>query len=418
MPSLLQRLARWLVRKTMPGMLVSPSAPLFLDAYRRQRQPTAIELLAELKSTAWTCASINASVCASYPPSLYVSTGPNQPAPRCATRKLEPAFVRQLQAGRPELASSVVEEVVDHPIVTLFQNVNPALSAFDLWELTELYLEVNGCAYWLLDVDPMLNIPSAIWILPAHLVVPRRMPDSPRIVDYYEYRGLTIQEFPPNRIIHFRFPDPRDPYLSGLSPLRACYEQASLVSEFAAMKRNVYDHTGMPSVLLTPNEPISLEERDRLEKLWAQKFSRGGQGKALVADSALSVTLLSHSMGDLAALADMKATKQDICNAFHVPLPFLTTETNMANMQASDHLHKSLAIVPRLQRRDEKLNQQFLPLFDPSGRMFFQSPDPVPANQQYLLQQEQSDLKLGVLTVNEVRASRGMPPVPWGDKPQ
>ena len=86
-------------------------------------------------------------------------------------------------------------------------------------------------------------------------------------------------------------------------------------------------------------------------------------------------------------------------------------------MQASDHLHKSRAIVPRLRRRDERLNAQLLPMFDPSGRMFFQSPDPVPANQQYLLQQEQSDLKFGVLTINEVRAGRGMPPVAWGDKP-
>ena len=45
------------------------------------------------------------------------------------------------------------------------------------------------------------------------------------------------------------------------------------------------------------------------------------------------------------------------------------------------------------------------------------SPDPTPANQQYLLQQEQSDLRLGVRTINEVRASRGLAPVAWGDKP-
>jgi len=55
---------------------------------------------------------------------------------------------------------------------------------------------------------------------------------------------------------------------------------------------------------------------------------------------------LAQLAGNLAALADMKATKADIANAFHVPLPFLTGETNLANMQASDHLHKTLAILP------------------------------------------------------------------------
>jgi HK97 family phage portal protein len=417
MEHLLRRLARWIMRKTTPVTLVPPSAPNFLDAFRQRRQPTATELLAELKSTAWSCASINSSVCASLPPSLFVMTGKGQTPPRCATRRLEPAMLRQLSAGRPQLASQVVEEVVDHPILSLFRQVNPAQNSFDLWELTQLYLEVAGSAYWLLDFDPTLNIPSTIWILPAHLVLPRRLPESPRLVDFYEYRGLTIQQFPPNRVIHFRFPDPRDPYLSGLSPMRACFEQVALVSDFAAMKRSIYENTGLPSVVLTPNEPISPEERDRLEKLWHQRFARGGQGKALVADSSLSVTLLSHSMGDLHALADMKATKADIANAFHIPLPFLTGETNLANMQASDHLHKTLAVLPRLRRRDEKLNEQLIPLFDPTGRLFFHSPDPTPANQKFILDQEQSDLRLGVRTINEVRASRGLPAVAWGDKP-
>ena len=416
MSNLLNRFARWLQRKTAPAFLPAATSN-FLDAYRRHRAPSATELFAELKNTAWTCASINASVCASMPPKLYVSTSGSQSPPRCARRSLDPALVQQLRAGRPQLGQQTIEEVVEHPLLTLFRQVNPVHNHFDLWDLTQLSLETVGSAFWLLDFDPLLQIPSAIWILPAHLVTPKRAADSPRLVDYYEYRGLTLQQLTPNRVIHFRFPDPRDPYGIGLSPLRACFEQIALVSEYTAMKRSVYDNAGLPSVVLTPNESISPEERDRLEKLWQQKFTRGGQGKALVTDSSLSVTLLSQSMGDLAALADMKATKEDIANAFHIPLPFLTSATNLANMQAADHLHKTLAIVPRLRRRDEKLNEQLIPLYDPTGRLFFQTPDPTPANQQFVLQQEQADLHNGVRTVNEVRSTRGLSPVAWGDKP-
>lgn len=136
-----------------------------------------------------------------------------------------------------------------------------------------------------------------------------------------------------------------------------------------------------------------------------------------MAESSLKVTLLSQSMGDLAALADMKATKEDIANAFHVPLPFLSGETNLANMQAADHLHKSLAIAPRLRRRDEKLNEQLVPRFDRSGRLFLASDDPVPVNKDFNLRQEASDLRLGVRTINEIRSERGLPPVAWGDRP-
>ena len=413
MKHFLHRVARWLARKTAPPLSPPTSSWTPIDAYRRLRMPTASELLAELKNTAYTCASINAAVCAAAPPKLYVQTRSGEPEPRCLTRALDASALRSL--AKPQAA--MVQEVVEHPLLTLLRQVNPVHNAFDLWELTQLYLEANGSAYWLLELDALLEVPSQIWILPAHLVTPRRETGSKQLLDYYEYRGETTQRFAPKRILHFRMPDPRDPYCSGLSPLRACFEQAALTSEFAAMKRSLYDNAALPSVMLIPHEGMGQEERDRLEKQWQQKFERGGGGRALVPQSEVKVSILSRSMGDLAALADMKATKEDIANAFHVPLPFLSGDTNLANMQAADHLHKTLAILPRLRRRDEKLNEQLVPLFDPTGRLFFASPDPTPANQQFLLAQEQADLKHGVRTINEIRSARGMAPVAWGDRP-
>jgi phage portal protein BeeE len=108
----------------------------------------------------------------------------------------------------------------------------------------------------------------------------------------------------------------------------------------------------------------------------------------------------------------MKATKEDIANAFHVPLSFLTSETNLANLQAAEHQHLSQAIAPRLTRRDQKLNEQLIPLYDPTGRLFLASDDPVPANGELLLRERALDLKYGVVTVNEVRSQRGLPPLP------
>src|SRR5207244_5532247 len=140
------------------------------------------------------------------------------------------------------------------------------------------------------------------------------------------------------------------------------------------------------------------EERHRVEAPWNRRFRRGGSGRVVVAESALKVQLLAHSIGDLAALADMKATKEDICAAFHVPLAFLTSETNLANLQAAEHQHTAKAIAPRLQRRDEKLNEQLLPLYDPSGRLFLASEDPIPVNRELTAKEQELNLKYGVVT--------------------
>src|SRR5262245_3694504 len=99
MKTLLSRLVSWFARKGAAAPLNAPATGrLAIDAYNRHRAPTAGELLAELKSTAWTCATINAAVCASYPPRLYVTTSRGQAPPRCFSRGLAPATLSRLRA--------------------------------------------------------------------------------------------------------------------------------------------------------------------------------------------------------------------------------------------------------------------------------------------------------------------------------
>ncbi len=410
-------------RKTVPYALTGGqwTGTNFTDSYHRNRNPTANELLTELKGVAWACISLNASVCANNPPKLYVATRDGQPAARCLTRALSPRTEARLRARKDlppsRTKAARIEEVLDHPLLTLLRQVNPIHNAFDLWELTQTYLEVHGRAFWYLALGP-LGIPEEIWILPSQNVTPKRRPDSANIVDGYEYRtGARSQTFAPEQIIFFRYPDPRDPYLGGLSPLRAAFEQIALTSSYAATKSAIYDNQAIPSAIISPDEVLGEEERDRLEGQWNAKFRRGGAGKVLIAETGLKVQILSHSMGDLAALADLAATKEDIANAFHVPIAYLTKETNLANLQAADVQHLSKCIHPRLTRRDEKLNEQLVPLYDPTGRLFLASEDPTPVDQDLTIKQQENDLKYGVVSINEVRGERGLPPVPWGDVP-
>jgi HK97 family phage portal protein len=420
----LSRLARWIRPKHAPASLTGNqwTGTSFLDSYHRNRQPNANDLLSELKGTAWTCATLNASVCAAYPPRLYVATHEGQAHARCLTRSLPAAVENRLRAS-PHLPPRVtkaaqIEEVLDHPLLTLLQKVNPVHNSFDLWELTTLYLEVHGSAYWYLNLDPLLGVPTEIWPLPAQNMTPRRKPDSRNLIDYYEYRnGTADQRFRPEEIIHFRYPDPRNPYTGGLSPLRACFESIALSSDYAAFRQAKFENHAIPDALLSPEGAIGEEERDRLETQWNSYLRRGGAGKVIVAENNMKLQMLHHSMGDLAALADLKATKEDICNAFHVPIAFLTSQTNLANLQASERLHMDKAIDPRLRRRDEKLNEQLIPLYDPTGRLFLASEDPVPVDQDAGIAQQQLDLKFGVVTINEMRGERGLAPVPWGETP-
>jgi hypothetical protein len=79
--------------------------------------------------------------------------------------------VSQLRSAPKFSGVERIEEVTSHPLLDLLRQVNPVHNAFDLWELTTLYQEVIGIAYWLLEFGP-LNTPVAMWPLPSHRVTP------------------------------------------------------------------------------------------------------------------------------------------------------------------------------------------------------------------------------------------------------
>jgi len=128
-------LTRWFVRKAPPAVLAGAqwSGTSYVDAYKRNRNPTPNELMAELKNTAWTCASINASVCASYPPRLYVVNTRHGAPAKCQTRAVRPHLEERLRRRthlQPYFTKADwIEEVTDHPLLDLLAQVNPVHNA-------------------------------------------------------------------------------------------------------------------------------------------------------------------------------------------------------------------------------------------------------------------------------------------------
>ena len=137
-------------RKGAPSSLVGGqwSGSNYVDAWKRSRSPSPNELMAELKGVAWACASINAAVCASNPPALYVASTSGDQSAKCPTKAITRRTESRLRAQQhlqPFTKSArQIEEVTSHPLLALLAQANPVHSAFDLWELTTLYLGPAG----------------------------------------------------------------------------------------------------------------------------------------------------------------------------------------------------------------------------------------------------------------------------------
>ena len=105
-----------------------------------------------------------------------------------------------------------------------------------------------------------------------------------------------------------------------------------------------------------------------------------------------------------------------IANAFGVPEDLLTTNnSNKGSSTVAIDNYYRFTIAPKLKRIEDRLNSHLMPLYDDD--FFLQFDNPIPDDKALLVKQEEQDLIQGVLTVNEVRAKRGLVAVEWGNSP-
>ena len=126
---------------------------------------------------------------------------------------------------------------------------------------------------------------------------------------------------------------------------------------------------------------------------------------------------IAYPPRDLADAADQQASFDQIARAFDIPLSMLSKDANRASAEQGRAQHAGDAVAPRLLRLADRLNQQLVPAFDPSGRLFLRFDDPAIENLALKLKQRAAHLRLGFTTINEERAEEGWAPVPWGDVP-
>ena len=229
------------------------------DQWRTQKSPTSLKLLDAYREMAYACANINATAVATVPIRLFATNpkGSRRASSLYNARPIEKDTQTRLksQAGVQHKLAGMedVEEIFEHPLLTLLSEVNAFLNGFNLMELTDLYQEMVGRAYWYIDRDAGTKQPSAIWILPPQFVTPVRAKDNPqRILSHYKYAtgGSEAVDLAPENVIAFQFPNLRDPYLGGWSPARAAWETINLLEKDNSYAAAMMDNRALISTWL------------------------------------------------------------------------------------------------------------------------------------------------------------------------
>lgn len=414
------RLALWLLKAAdMPGTWSIPTWQAGRPYYPDEDYRALVK-----KYTGWVyaCAHINAVSCAQIPLRLYTARAGKKTKMLFPTKSIRPERLEYL-AKSPSTWQAVskavdVEEVLGHPFLELMAKVNDFMNGFDLMEELFLYLDLVGNAYWVV-LKGNLDTPGELWpLMPQYTKI---VPDKQKFISHFEYSLNNIEKYrvEPEDMIHFKDVNPKSAFY-GLGKLQACVVAADLSISMNTYETNLMQNSALPEFAIkipteagTPPE----DEQERTTKKWTKRF--GGikrAGKPAYLFGGADIKQISLSPKEMAYLQGRKATLNEIAAVFGVPMSKLTTENvNRANAEAGDYSYMKDTILPRLRKVEQKLNEKLLPMYD--ERLFCAFDNPVPADKEFRLEEQDSHIKNGYSSINQERQRDGLEEVEWGAVP-
>lgn len=395
----------------------------YADYFKNIYKPGNARLVNGYKNVVYACSNLNAEGVADTSLKLYVTTDVTQKPTRLKTSAVNSQTQQKLRRQYKLRDDVLIQEVIEHPALKLIQDVNasvPFLDEFLLIQLTQLYLEICGQAYWW-PVSGPFGIPSELYILPAQCVEPERDVGSTKYVDRYKYQWENVEKtFQPGELIQFLSPGLTMPYTEGISPEEASIESSILMNKLKSMMTGMFSKEARPDAIVSPKTEQSAWGADET-KVWERKFNMkygsGKSGGVQFFEEPIDFQILNFPPRDWARLDIQGNEKEEVANAFAVPVLLLKGEntTKMA-LEAAMIQHGRYSLRPRCKRFAGVLNKQFLSRYDNTGRLFFEFDDPVPEDKEAKMQEQIQKKMNGIWTANEVRDQDGMPPHSSGDE--
>src|SRR3990172_2836279 len=312
--------------------------------------------------------------------------------------------------------SSEWEEVEEHPIIDLFEKVNPIQTRYDLWELTVTYLELAGNSYWFKARDG-LDVVRELWPLPPHLMKP--VPDTQTILKGYmfEYQGKKVS-FEADEIVHLKYPNPLSMWV-GMGTLQAAAYAYDADLFMRKWNVNLFKNKAQVDGVLMTDQYLQAEDVDRLRAQWQQTYAgENNARKTALLQAGVKYEAIGLTPAELDFLNSVNWTRNDILGIFGVPRSKagIVEDVNRANAEAEDYTFANDVLLPKLVKIYEKLNQDLVPDFDPEN-LWLGFVSPVPEDKEFVLKRDESDLKNFVKSPNEVRQDRGLELADWGERP-
>ena len=226
--------------------------------------------------------------------------------------------------------------------------------------------------------------------------------------------------YTPDEIIWLRYFNPLEEY-AGLSPLAPAREAVDMGKDGLRFNRNFLRNSARPDFVVLTNETMTDAEVEDFYNRWDARYKGPGNPHCpAIASFIRDIKTLGFSHRDMDFIQGLRWSLEEVSRVYGVPKPLLSDfeRATFSNVNAAERLFWRNTMIPEMQFLEEQLNRMLLPRIgyaDLHVTFDLSSIEALKEDENSRVSRDVQLLDQGVLTINEVRRSRGLPDVTWGD---
>ncbi|MGI1661373.1 phage portal protein [Palleronia sp. KMU-117] len=308
-------------------------------------------------------------------------------------------------------AQGDTEELLEHPVIDLFNNPNPLMTKREFFEVSLAHYLLSGDCFWYL-VREGRSIVGMVPLRPDYVEI-LLSSDRQRVIGY-EYNNVEKIRIAPEDIVHTKNVDPTN-MLRGVGASRPASQRIVSEKEAAALQGKFFKSNGVPSVLVFLNQDLNQEQVREARSNWRETFTRLGEQVGFFGQNTKDVKPLSVTPREMDFIASQDKLRNDILAAFGVPLPMVDLkDVERANSREAYRMFLQEAVIPALDAFEDTINNRMLPRIDDS--VFLTFPDPTPFDREQALKEATELKRAGIISANEARALFNYEPMDGHDE--
>jgi phage portal protein BeeE len=195
-------------------------------------------------------------------------------------------------------------------------------------------------------------------------------------------------------------------------------------SDALRYNRNIFRNGAIPDYIFLADQELTETQAQEFYRRWENRFQGPDRPhRPAIVSSVRDIRPLAFNQREMEFIEGMRWAVKDVARVYGVPETMLAElqHATLANMEGLERWFWRSTVIPEATMLADRISTSLLPKLGFPGYQMdfdFSGIEALSEGEDQRLKREAEYLDRGVLTINEIRRSRSLEDVPWGNEPR